>query len=137
MDTLLLTTEWDLTLDASGDLAVTTGPYAIAQDVACACRLFLGELWYDTRQGLPYRSRVLGHLPAPAFLTAKLREVALTVPGTRTARPVLDQLGGDRNQTGKIFLTVDPGVDLVVGGPLGGTVPWYVTAAGPTDAITP
>ncbi|WP_391529666.1 hypothetical protein [Photorhabdus akhurstii] len=35
---LLLDTEsWDLTLDDSGNIAITDNPYSVAQDVACAC----------------------------------------------------------------------------------------------------
>ena len=47
--TLLLDrTTWDLCLDANGNIAMATGPYAIAQDVASAVRL-----WHDTTKGVP------------------------------------------------------------------------------------
>ena len=40
--TLLLDqTEWDLVLDASGNIALASPPYALAQDVASAVRTFL------------------------------------------------------------------------------------------------
>jgi hypothetical protein len=45
---------WDLTLDINGNIAMASEPYAIAQDVASACRTFLGECYYDTSQGVPY-----------------------------------------------------------------------------------
>ncbi len=39
--TLLLDTdEWDLVLDANGDIALADEPYAISQDVASAIRTF-------------------------------------------------------------------------------------------------
>ena len=34
--TLFLDAQWDLTVDAGGDIASVTGPYAIAQNVANA-----------------------------------------------------------------------------------------------------
>ena len=64
MNTLLLdASAWDLVLDANGDIALAAPPYAVAQDVASAISLFLGELWYDTTQGVPYfqRSSALRH----------------------------------------------------------------------------
>jgi hypothetical protein len=58
---LLSRPAWDLVLDASGNIAVASAPYAIAQDAASAIRLFAGEHWYDTAQGIPCFSQVLGH----------------------------------------------------------------------------
>jgi len=43
---LLLTYQWDITLDDTGSMAITANPYAVAQDVACSCSTFLGEAWY-------------------------------------------------------------------------------------------
>ena len=87
MDTLLLdTVTWDLTLDASGNIAVASDPYSVAQDVASACRTFLGEVWYDTTLGIPYFQNILGQSPPLAFLKAQLVAAALTVPGC--ANPV-------------------------------------------------
>ena len=50
---------WDLVLDAEGNIAVCEEPYSIAQDVACACRTFKGELIYDVNDGVPYFSEIL------------------------------------------------------------------------------
>ncbi|WP_350305432.1 hypothetical protein [Photorhabdus viridis] len=38
---LLDTESWDLTLDDSGNIAITDNPYSVAQDVACACSTYL------------------------------------------------------------------------------------------------
>ena len=52
--TLLLTPQtWDLTVDASNNIAVAAEPYALAQDAASAIRLFQGEDYYDTTRGIP------------------------------------------------------------------------------------
>lgn len=79
-NTLLLDlTAWDLVIDASGNIAMASAPYAIAQDVASAVRLFLGELWYDTTQGVPYWAKVLGKLPPASLLIELINQAGLSV----------------------------------------------------------
>ena len=81
MNTLLLNpSNWDLLLDASGNIAMATDPYAVEQDVASAMRLFLGELYYDTSKGVPYFSEILGESPSMSYIASQLRLAALTVP---------------------------------------------------------
>ena len=82
MSTLLLTQDtWDLCVDALGNIAVATAPYSYAQDVASACKLFLGELWYNTSKGVPYLEEILGMLPTEDALRQYLIGVALSVDG--------------------------------------------------------
>ncbi len=69
---LLLTDQWDITLDDTGSMAITANPYAVAQDVACACSTFLGEAWYDTSLGIPYYERILGHWPGTQLINTKM-----------------------------------------------------------------
>lgn len=85
MNTLKLSVNWDLTVDASGNIAAASGAESLAQDAASAIRLFVGELWYDTRQGIPYFARVLGRQPPITLLKAYMVEAALTVPGVVSA----------------------------------------------------
>ena len=86
MKTLLLDTEtWDLCLDANGNIAVASEPYAIAQDVASAIKTFSGELYFDTAQGIPYFSQILGARPSLQLIKAHMERVALTVPGVVSA----------------------------------------------------
>jgi len=87
MDTLfLLPDTWDLTLDSSGNIAVASNPYSLAQDAACAIRTFLGECWYDTTIGIPYFQQILGHLPALQYVKAQMVEAAETVPEVISAQ---------------------------------------------------
>ena len=89
MDTLLLDqTLWDFVKDASGNIAMATKPYALAQDVSSAARLFSGELWYDTSQGIPYFDSILGVSPPTEFLKAQAVKAALTVPEVVEANAV-------------------------------------------------
>jgi hypothetical protein len=101
-NTLLLDgSAWDLVLDSFGNIAMAEPPYALAQDVASAVRLFLGELWYDTSKGIPYFEDVLGHLPPVSLLTGYIEKAALTVPGVVTARCVLSSFDS-RQVTGQV-----------------------------------
>lgn len=81
MNTIQLSPAWDLMLDGNGNIAVATGPNAIAQDVASAISTFLGEVYYDTTLGLPWLSQVFGQAYSPSLITALLVQAALTVPG--------------------------------------------------------
>lgn len=102
MNTLLLDqAEWDLVLTIEGNIAVASAPYAVAQDVASAVRVFLGELWYDTRLGIPYFGKVLGARPNLQFLKSQIEAAALKVPTVVQARCLFATLT-DRNLTGQI-----------------------------------
>ena len=110
MNTLLLdSVDWDLVLDAKGNIAMASEPYALAQDVASAVRLFRGELWYDTTKGIPYFEQVLGHLPPVSLLRSLLADAALSVPGVLNAQVVLEPLDS-RQLTGQIQFTDHTGV---------------------------
>jgi hypothetical protein len=123
---------WDLTLDGQGNIAVVIGPYGTAQDVASACRLFLGELWYDTTQGLPYFQNILGRPPSRGFLMAKFTEAAFTVPDVDTVQVSLNPVGADRVLTGTITTTDVLGVTLEQR--IGETaLPWYVNSVFPEE----
>ena len=112
-NTLLLDrTQWDLVLDSAGNIAMTTPPYALMQDVASACRLFAGELWYNTSIGIPYFDEVLGHNPPASLMAAYLENAALRVPGVISAQAILGKT--DRNVTGAIEFTDDSGVTNAV-----------------------
>lgn len=91
--TLLLdTVTWDLVLDASGNIAMARAPYAAAQDAASSIKLFQGELWFDTSQGVPYFSQVLGKLPPLNYMKALFETAALTVPAISSATVFLTSI---------------------------------------------
>lgn len=95
MTTLLLTQDtWDLCVDALGNIAVASEPYSYAQDVASACKLFLGELWYNTEKGMPYEDDILGYLPTEDFLRQSLVEQSLTVQGVVKSDAIVNSFDG-------------------------------------------
>lgn len=109
MTTLLLAlNDWDLVADSKGNIAVASDPYAMAQDVASACKLFLGELWYDSSKGVPYFEDVLGHAPSQGLMQALIEQAALTVPGVVGARCTIDAVA-NRQVTATVRFTDETG----------------------------
>jgi len=104
---LLVPSTWDLTKDASGNIALADDPYALAQNAATACRTFLSEQWYNTTLGVPYQ-QILGQAPNIPLLKAKLVAAALTVPGVVTAQVFITSIT-DRLVTGQIQVTDSSG----------------------------
>ena len=102
MKTLLLRPDtWDLVIDAAGNIALADDPYSLAQDAASAIKLFLGELWYDTTQGVPYFQEIFGRPPNVSLMKAKFAAAALTVPGIVSATVFITSIAG-RTVTGQV-----------------------------------
>lgn len=115
MNTLLLdTVAWDLCLDASGNIAMATQPYSLAQDVASAVRLFLGELYYDATKGVPYFQQVLGKTPSLALLKTLIVNAALTVPNVVSAQVFIASFSA-RSVTGQVQFVDTEGTTTEVG----------------------
>jgi hypothetical protein len=104
---LLDALSWDWVVDANGNWAVAGPPYSQAQDAASAIRLFLGELYYDTTQGVPY-SRILGQAMNLPLLKASLVAAAKTVPGVVSAVVFLSSIA-DRTVSGQVQITNSSG----------------------------
>ena len=115
MATLFLTPDtWDLTLDASRNIAVAVAPYERAQSVANACRLWRGEAPYNTDRGIPYETDVLGQQPPQRQLAGWYETEALTVPGVAAATAVLQFTGENRLLSGQIQCTLTDGTVINV-----------------------
>jgi hypothetical protein len=101
---------WDMTVDASGNIAKAAAPYALAQDVASAIKLFQGELWFDQSRGVPYfQDPLLGTLPPASLLRQRLTDAALTVPNVETAQCIIEGLA-DRTVSGAVLFIDSEGV---------------------------
>ncbi len=113
-NTLLLdTVAWDMVLDANGNIALAQPPYAVAQDVASAMKLFLGELWYDTTQGVPYWQNLLEMNPSTSEIASALNRAALSVPGVVTANTGITSIAG-REVNGQVQFTTSDGTETTV-----------------------
>ncbi len=108
-NTLLLDrTVWDLVLDSAGNIAMASPPYAVAQDVASAVRLFLDELWYAPTKGIPYFDDVLGHFPPITLMTGYIEAAARSVPGVVRAQCFI-QTFTTRQLTGELRFVDESG----------------------------
>ena len=114
MQTLLLdTASWDLTLDASGNVAVASEPYSLAQDAASALRTYLGEVFYNTTLGVPYLQQIFGKTPSLPLLREELVAVAETVPDVASAEVFFTQVT-DRIVSGQVQVTPASGLPTSV-----------------------
>lgn len=131
MNTLKLGSDWDLAVDVAGNIAVATGPEAIAQDVASAVRTFLGEVWYDTTVGIPYFQQILGKRPSLQFMKAKFIAAGKTIPGVVGIKCFLTGPGPRREVGGQLQITDDGGTVSVVTTASFVTRFWFVQAVSP------
>lgn len=99
---------WDLVVDANGNIAVATAPYAYAQDAASECRTFAGECYYDTARGIPYLSQILGKSTPIEYTKAQLVAAALNVPDVVSAKAYLTSSSA-RTLGGQIQITDSSG----------------------------
>lgn len=114
MNTMLLDrTDWDLVLDVAGNIALASNPYAVAQDVASAVKLFKGELFYNTVPGVPYWQEFLGHQPPLALVREHVQRAAMTVPEVASAICTLTSFN-DRALAGYVEITLQDGTTQTV-----------------------
>lgn len=105
MNSLLLDrSTWDLTKDANRDIALAGEPYSLAQDAACAIRLFQGELYYDTTQGVPYWDQILGQQPSIPLIKTLFVAAAETVPDVTDAKVFVTGVV-NREMSGQVQVT--------------------------------
>jgi len=111
MNTLLLhPNEWDLLLDAGGNIALAKEPYALAQDVASALKLAQGELWYNTAKGVPYLQSILGFRPSTSQLKQYFETATLSVPGVVKAVVRITSFN-NRELSGTVTFTDSKGIE--------------------------
>ena len=80
MNTIYLNQNWDMAVDISGNIALASSPYALAQDAASECRLFYGECYYDTTRGVQYWRDILGKYPPLELMRTYYKNAAMLVP---------------------------------------------------------
>jgi len=105
---------WDLTLDASRNIALAGEPYSSAQSVANACRLWKGEAPFNASRGMPYEDQILGKLPPQRLLAGWYEAEALSVPTVASATAVLIYENTSRQLTGQVQCTLIDGTVINV-----------------------
>lgn len=81
MSRFLLDTTTHRPVRSGGSFVRVTGAQEIAQNVKVRLLLFLGEVWLDTTQGVPYFQEVLLKGVDPAALQVVFREAILGADG--------------------------------------------------------
>lgn len=115
MDSMALdTATWDLAVDSYGNWATvgdatpgnsTGAGYRLAQDVACRCMSWLGEVYYDATQGIRY-DQVLGLAPNLVLVQSLYVNEALKVaPVAQAVANLTYAAGAQRRVTGQLVVS--------------------------------
>ena len=106
---------WDLCLDANGNIALAAPPYALAQDVASACRTVLGEVYYDTTLGVDYFGKLFGQTPPIAVFQEQFIDATEAVAGVVSATCVIESYSSaTRTTVGQVqFIDVNNATQTV------------------------
>lgn len=106
--TLYLNDKWDIFSDASGQIELVSGAYAIAQNAANAVRLFKNDAYLAQTRGIPHFEIELGKAPAIAapILRTRIRETVLNVNGVTGAEVDLTFDESGRVMGGEVQATV-------------------------------
>jgi hypothetical protein len=122
MGSVRLSDDWDLDIDDHLDLAATDDSVdknsafygeSLAQDVAVACRVILGESYWDASFGVPYK-QILGERAAKVWVHSKIAQTALTVAGVHEINVNLENYD-KLTEDGERFLRVLKGEILING----------------------
>lgn len=91
----------DLKLDQNNDLDVSTGSPvmvedadATAQQIRIRLRMFLGEWFLDTRQGMPYFQKIVGKKRRKALIDSIFRKAIATTPGVKSVDSLMQTFDG-------------------------------------------
>lgn len=137
---LLLDTEtWDLTLNASNDIARADPPYAVSQDMSCQVRQWKGEFIYDSNDGVPLAS-ILGQSPNLGVMKSDFIAAAAQVPATSNVKAFIQAIT-DRRVQGQVQATVTlaDGTTIVVPANISPPVRFlkFLTNDAGTEYLTP
>lgn len=106
MKSLKLSDEWDIGLDALGNIAFIEDEADIAQTVANATRVFQGEYVLDTTKGVPYTQEIFGKSPTSIDIPSYMQNEAEKINGVSYAE-VSNIEYEDRVYKGDINLTLE------------------------------
>ena len=83
-----LTGDWDLQLDASGNLKMLKGTSGIVQNVCCAGKNFRGGEFYFADSGIAWFQDALEQKFRRPVIASRLREAAESVQGVQAVESV-------------------------------------------------
>lgn len=103
-----LNKKWDITLDSNNNLAFVDNDYAIAQNVACACRAFVNDMYFNQSEGIPHFSTDISNKSTVNFtiLAYFMEKEAKKFTEIKSAK-LTDLVVENRMLTGKLELTLN------------------------------
>ncbi len=114
MSSLLLSADWDISLDSNGDLKTTEGNYATAQNAACRCRAFTNDMYFNQADGVPHFLVDISQRPNPSVVATAMEKVAVGTEDVSKASMRNISLSPSRTLEGEIYLTLDSGEKINV-----------------------
>src|ERR1700759_179320 len=99
----------DLMIDANGNLAVADAKLSLAIASACAIRTFKSEGFYDTSQGIPYFSTILGKTPPIEYIRGLLVNAAMGADPDIVSASVYFTAFSGRTLSGQVQVTDSTG----------------------------
>ena len=114
--TLKLDKNWDLVLDANGQIALASSNESVAQTIANRCRLFVRDASYNYDEGVAYFDAALGQEVNEAFLVNELTRLTQEVDGvTKVLSVTIDDFDIEpRTLKAKIVVVTEDSKDVVV-----------------------
>lgn len=91
---LALNENLDLFLTPAGNMATVSDDAADAQDVACAVRTWLTDLYYAQDYGIPFLPSVFGKPYSEQLLAAQINAQALSVKNIAKAQTTVTSIVG-------------------------------------------
>ena len=82
--TAKLTADWDLQLNAEGNLILAHDDYAIAQNCANEIRLFTNDAYFQQLNGIAWFESQLGKPLEESLIKSEIRDACLRVDGVES-----------------------------------------------------
>lgn len=105
--TLYLNNAWDVAVDNAGNIATTSGDYAVAQNAANACRLFYEDAPLDMTRGIPYFDITLGKKSSvsASVFRSRIKDIVSEIYGVTDVEVAIDYDNEGRIDGGEVQIT--------------------------------
>lgn len=112
--TALLTPNWDLQLTPEGNILLTSGALAIAQNLANEIRLWTNDAYFQQANGIAWKEVQLAKKLDSAVLAQIIYEAGNRVPGVKSVDSVTVTAVDEESRTlhGEITITTESGETL-------------------------
>lgn len=107
--TALLSPDWDLQLSPEGNVLLTSGALAIAQNLANEIRLWTNDAYYQQENGIAWKEVQIAKKLDPSVLAQIIHEAGNRVAGVKSVDSVTVTDVDEESRTlhGEITITTD------------------------------